>query len=93
MKLTNDTARNSASNASDQGDASSGSEKSTMEKLLLTPEEAATTLGISRSKLYVLLRRGDITSVRIDGSRRIPSTELTSFVDGLERHWPATVQP
>jgi excisionase family DNA binding protein len=42
-----------------------------MEKLLLTPEEAAAALGICRSKLYELLQAGVIESVHIGASRRI----------------------
>ena len=45
-----------------------------MEKLLLTPEEAAAALGICRSKLYELLQAGVIESVHIGASRRIPVT-------------------
>jgi len=36
-----------------------------MDKLLFTPFEAATALGIGRSKVYELLRSGDLPSVRI----------------------------
>jgi excisionase family DNA binding protein len=54
-----------------------------MDKLLLTPEEAAEVLGISRSKLYELLRRGDLPSVRIDGSRRVATSVLRAYVDSL----------
>ena len=50
-------------------------------KLLLTPEEAAETLSISRSKLYELLAAGDVESVRIGGSRRIPVDALVMFVE------------
>ena len=45
-----------------------------MPRLLLTVPEAAEALAISRSKLYELLASGAITSIRIDGSRRIPLT-------------------
>ncbi len=44
--------------------------------LLMTVPEAAGALAISRSKLYELIASGTITSVRIDGSRRIPLTAL-----------------
>jgi excisionase family DNA binding protein len=54
-----------------------------MEKLLLTPEEAAFTLGIGRSKVYLLLRAGVLGSVRIGGSRRIPVTAIQEYVAGL----------
>jgi len=52
-------------------------------RLLLTPEEAANALGISRSKLYELLRAGVIDSVRIDRLRRIPIQALHEFVERL----------
>ena len=43
-----------------------------MPRLLLTVPEAAEALAISRSKLYELLASGEVASIRIDGSRRIP---------------------
>lgn len=52
-------------------------------KLLLTPREAAATLGISRSAIYVLLARGDIASVHIGSSRRVPTRALEQFVERL----------
>lgn len=52
-------------------------------RLVLTPEEAAHALGISRSKLYELLRAGAIESIRIDRSRRIPIQALRDFVERL----------
>jgi excisionase family DNA binding protein len=52
-------------------------------KLLLTVPEAANALGISRSKLYELIKTGAIASLRIDGSRRIPYRALTAYVDQL----------
>lgn len=58
--------------------------EATIPKLLYTPVEAAQTLGISRSTLYVLLANGSLDSVRIGGSRRIPARALMSFVDQLE---------
>lgn len=54
-----------------------------MERLLLTPEEAAGAIGIGRSKLYELLRTGRIESVRIGGSRRVPRQALEEYVDRL----------
>lgn len=52
-----------------------------MHKLLLTPEEAAKALSISRSKLYELLASCEIESVRIGTSRRIPTLALDEFVE------------
>jgi len=54
-----------------------------MQKLLLTPEEAASVLSIGRSKVYELLRTGAIDSVRIGGSRRIRVDSLTKFIDAV----------
>ena len=54
-----------------------------MEKLLLTPREAADVLGIGRSKLYELLQAGQIPSVRIGKCRRIPATALRQLVEKL----------
>jgi excisionase family DNA binding protein len=54
-----------------------------MDKLLLTPCEAAIALGISRSKLYELLAKGDIGSVHIGASRRIPTEALAAYVRSL----------
>lgn len=51
--------------------------------LLLTPEEAARALSISRSKLYELLADGQLESVRIGALRRIPVDALNSFIAQL----------
>ena len=52
----------------------------TMDKLLLTPTEAASALGIGRSKLYELLQTGELASVRIGACRRVPAEALHSFL-------------
>ena len=54
-----------------------------IDKLLYTPLEAAHVLGISRSTLYELLARGDIDSVHIGASRRIPADGLRRYVASL----------
>lgn len=56
-----------------------------MDKLLLTPEEAAAMLSISRSKVFQLLAAGSLEGVRIGGSRRIRLTALQRFVEDLAR--------
>lgn len=58
-----------------------------MEKLLLTPEDAADLLSIGRSKLYELLGDGRLASVRIGASRRVPMSALYEFVEGLRETW------
>jgi excisionase family DNA binding protein len=56
-----------------------------MDKLLLTPEEAAAALGICRSKLYELLQAGAIESIHIGASRRIPVAAMVEYVERLRR--------
>lgn len=51
-----------------------------MDKILLTPVEAAVALGIGRSKLYELLQSGRLPSVRIGACRRIPTASIHRFV-------------
>lgn len=55
-----------------------------MDKLLLTPEEAAEVLSIGRSKLYELLAEGLVASVRVGTCRRIPAGALVEFVTRLQ---------
>jgi excisionase family DNA binding protein len=53
-------------------------------KLLLTPVEAATALGIGRSTIYELMRTGALPSVRIGRCRRIPVTGVRDYIATLE---------
>jgi len=52
-------------------------------KLLLSVEEAADLLGVSRSTMYELLRTRTVPSVRIGRCRRISLDELRDYVDRL----------
>jgi excisionase family DNA binding protein len=52
--------------------------------LLVCPEDAARALGIGRTKVYELIRRGELRSVRLDGLRRIPMAALVEYVKRLE---------
>jgi excisionase family DNA binding protein len=65
--------------------ATSREGREVMEKLLLTPEEAAAALGICRSKLYELLQAGVIESVHIGASRRIPVAAMVEYVERLRQ--------
>ena len=51
-----------------------------MERLLLRPTEAAEAIGIGRSKVYELLARGELPSVKIGSSVRVPLDELRAWV-------------
>lgn len=48
--------------------------------LLLRPDEAADLLGIGRSKLFELLARRDIESIKVGACRRIPREALEAYV-------------
>jgi excisionase family DNA binding protein len=52
--------------------------------LLLTAEEAARALRVGRSKVYELMRSGELRSVKIGGSRRVSAAALAEFVARLE---------
>jgi excisionase family DNA binding protein len=53
-------------------------------KLLLTPNEAATRLGVGRTTLYRLLRSGELLSVTIGRCRRIKPDALAAYAASLE---------
>ena len=52
-------------------------------RLLLTPDEAATALGIKRTLLYQLIMTRQIFSVKVGSARRVPVKALHDFVEGL----------
>ena len=51
-------------------------------QLLRVPEVAA-QLGISRAKVYELMASGRIPSVKIDGCRRVRTTDLDTYIRAL----------
>lgn len=51
--------------------------------LVYTVAEAADALRIGRSKLYELLASGEIESIHIGRSRKIPATALSDYVNRL----------
>ncbi len=51
--------------------------------LLLTVNQAAQLLGIGRSTLYELLDAGQIQSVKVGASRRIPLKAVHEYIDRL----------
>lgn len=54
-----------------------------LERVLLTPAEAARSLGIGRTKVYELMASGALASVQIGRSRRVPREALAELVDAL----------
>jgi excisionase family DNA binding protein len=53
------------------------------DQLLLTVPEAAVVLRMSRAKLYELMRRGQVLSVMIGGSRRVPRAAVLTYIGEL----------
>ena len=53
--------------------------KDCMERLLLKPAEFAEAIGVSRSRGYELIERGEVPSVRIGNSVRVPVDALKKW--------------
>lgn len=53
-------------------------------KELLTPQEAAEAMSVSRSRIYELVAAGALRSVTIGRSRRVPAKAITDFIAELE---------
>jgi excisionase family DNA binding protein len=51
--------------------------------LLLSVEEAAVELRIGRSRMYELVRRGEVLSVKVGGSRRVIRDSLSTYINKL----------
>lgn len=51
------------------------------ERLMLRPGEVAEALGIGRSKAYELIAAGEIPSIRLGGSVRVPLDALRAWID------------
>ncbi|NNM47862.1 helix-turn-helix domain-containing protein [Knoellia koreensis] len=54
-------------------------------KLLYRVPDVAACLSLSRTKVYELVRSGELPSVRIGGARRVRGEDLAHYVDALER--------
>jgi excisionase family DNA binding protein len=53
-------------------------------KLLLTPENAAEALSVGRTTVYQLMATGALRSVRIGKCRRVPMSAVVELVEQLE---------
>lgn len=49
-------------------------------KLLLKAEEVAAALGVSRSQVFILMASGELESVTIGRSRRVPVEAVEAYV-------------
>lgn len=52
-------------------------------KLLVKPGEASELMGVSRSTIYELMRSGELDSVLIRSSRRIPVAAIERYIERL----------
>ncbi len=53
------------------------------DQILLAPERAADQLSVGRTTIYALIASGDLESVKIGRSRRIPVDALVAYVERL----------
>ncbi len=53
-------------------------------RFLLTVEETAHLLSLSRMSVYRLIQRGDLPSIKIGGSRRVSMSALRAYLQKLE---------
>lgn len=56
-----------------------------MDRLLLRPSEAAEAIGICRSRIYELLASGELPSIKIGGSVRVPLDKLREWIESKSR--------
>lgn len=49
--------------------------------LALSPEQVAAALGVPRTKIYQLLASAAIRSVKIGKYRRVPTSEVTAYLE------------
>jgi excisionase family DNA binding protein len=59
-----------------------------VDKLLVSPEEAAELLDVGRSTVYDLMRTLALPSVRVGRSRKIDVDDLREYVKNLQRSVP-----
>lgn len=53
-------------------------------KLAYSVKEAAAMIGVSRAKLYDLIRRGLVRATKIDGCTRVRPAALEAYLDMLD---------
>ena len=52
----------------------------TSDRMLLSVEEAADRLGVGRTTMWMLIRRGDIASIHVGRLRRIEPEALADYI-------------
>jgi excisionase family DNA binding protein len=59
-----------------------------MEQLMYRPAEAAQVLGICRTRVFALIKAGQLRSVKLGAARYITAEALRAFVRELEQESP-----
>lgn len=54
-----------------------------MNTRLMTLKETTETLGVSRTTLYNLIRKGDLKVVHVRGCKRVATTDLNAYIERL----------
>ena len=54
-----------------------------MDRLLMSPEEAAELLRVGRSTVHDLMRSRRLVSIKIGRRRLVPAAAVTAYIDGL----------
>lgn len=62
-----------------------GKEETPVEPLMYRPTEAAHMLGIGRTRVFALIKSGQLRSVKLGGGRFITADALRAFVRELEQ--------
>jgi excisionase family DNA binding protein len=62
------------------------------ERLLLTVVEAASMLGVGRTKVYELITGGELQVVHIGRAARVPLVAVRQYVDGLVSQGPRRIR-
>ena len=52
-----------------------------MDRMLFRADEVATLLGLCRSKIYEMLATGELPSIKIGRSVRVPADQLREWVE------------
>jgi excisionase family DNA binding protein len=84
LRVLEDTARalQAAIDEARALEAQPGAEPS-RQTLMLTVEDAALELGVSRTTVYELIRSGQLASVKVGTLRRIRATDLATYAASL----------
>jgi excisionase family DNA binding protein len=75
------------------GESRRSERRRALEQLLLRADECAKVLGLGRSKVFMMLSSGELPSVRIGRSVRVPAKALERWVEErcVEAEGQATV--